>query len=447
MILALSLASQPVLGQPPAGFRSSADLTLSASDALHRFTLPLEAYRDARGDLADLRVLNGAGEQVPFALAGEEARPRLAAYVPLRAFPVFGVPGTTGIGDLDVSVRTRSDGTVISVQPRSGAAPGAGSGAARQPAAWLLDASAISSPVQALIVEWEPGPGTEVVRVDVEGSDDLRSWTSLTRAATLVRVEQGGEALSQPRVEIPARRVRYLRIAGESPAFRLRQVRAELVPEIPPVPREVRRVTGTAGPESGEYVFDLGARLPVESVRLLLPSGNTVAPVTILARQDDRDEWRRVITGSFYRLTRGGVEVESPTQEVDPLSARQWMVRVDARSGGIGSGMPSLEVSWRPAQVVFVARGEPPFRVAFGKSDAPRVALMVPAIIPGYEPDAEHRLPVAAVGEVTSVALKGDGWRRVFGEGGARRAALWAVLVTGVLVLGLMAWRLSRQMS
>jgi hypothetical protein len=441
---ALSLAgATSALAQAPAEFRSSAELTLSAADALHRFTLPLEAYRDARRDLGDLRVFNAKGEAVPFAIAGDEARPREAATsVTLRAFPVYGAPGATVAADLDVSVRTRSDGTVISVQPRSPA-----SGTARQPTAWLLDASALTSPLQALIVEWDSGPGTEVVHVNVSASDDLRSWQAIASHAALVRVEQGGQSLAQPRVEFPGRRARYLRISGETPAFRLRGARAEMAGDAPRVERALRTVTGVAGEGAGEYVFDLGARLPVEAVRVIFPSQNTVAPVTILSRDSDREEWQRVTAGTFYRLTRAGGEITSPAVDVASRADRYWLLRVDQRSGSIGSELPSVEVAWRPAQVVFVARGEPPFRVAFGSPDAPPAALAVANIMPGYSADAEHRLPVAEVGEVSSVALRGDGMRRLFGEDGGRRLALWSVLVVGVLLLGFMAWKLSRQMQ
>lgn len=428
--------------EPVAAFRSSAPLTLAAGDALHRFTLPLEAYRDTRRDLGDLRVLNGAGEAVPFALAADARPPRApAALTALRHFPVFAAPGGATPGDLDVSVRTRADGAVISVQPRTRPS------ATQRPAAWLLDASAVDAPVQALEVDWEDGPGSEVVQVSVSGSDDLRRWQSIVTHAALVRVEQGGQSLSQRRVEFGGRRVRYLRITSESPAFRLRGASAELVADAVPVRRELRQVVAVAGEAPGEYAFDLGARLPVEAVRVLLPSPNTVAPITLLSRDSGGDEWRHVSSATVYRLTREGTEVSSPSIDVGHRADRYWLVRVDERSGGIGAAPPSLEVAWRPAHVVFVARGEPPFRVVFGNPDVPRAALSLANVIPDYRADAEHRLPVAEVGGVTTVALRGDGLRQLFGEDRGRRLALWTVLLLGVVILGYMAAKLARQMA
>jgi hypothetical protein len=430
----------PSLAQDRPAFRSSAPLTVAADEALHRFALPLEAYRDARRDLGDLRVLNAAGEPVPFAIAGAEDRPPAPA--PVVALPVFPVStavvsGADGVG---VLVRTGRDGAVIAVEPR--ARP-----SASDPTTWLLDASKVGDPIQALVVEWDAGPGSEVVHVDLDESDDLRRWRRVIAGTALVRVSQGTEVLSQPRIEFSPRRARYLRLSAGAAGFRLRAARAETVAGAVEVPRESRRVAGRPGDAAGEFAFDLGASLPVESVRLRLAERNTIAPLTLLARDEASEDWQRVTVGTSYRLTRDGVEVESPATEVGRHVARHWLVRIDARAGSVGSEPPALEVGWRPAQVVFVARGEAPFRVAFGNPSVDRAALPLTSLMPGYAPRAEHALPVATVGEVTTAALPGDGWRGLLGEDGGRRLLLWGVLVLGVIVLGGMAWRLHRQVT
>ena len=77
-------------------FRSTASVTPAAGDPLQRLTLPFEVYRDAKPDLADLRLFNAKGEGLPIAFAGtpEPTRetPRTTA---LSMFPLYSRPPTT----------------------------------------------------------------------------------------------------------------------------------------------------------------------------------------------------------------------------------------------------------------------------------------------------------------------------------------------------------------
>jgi hypothetical protein len=284
------------------------------------------------------------------------------------------------------------------------------------------------------------------VRVSVEASDDLRSWRSVASRAALLRLEQGGQVLSQPRVEVGSLKAKYLRITGEPAAFALRSVKAQPGDVVSPIPRSVKRVVAANGLKPGEYVVDLGARLPVTALRVVPAEPNTIAPFTIETRDTPAPgPSRRVTSATFYRLTREGAELESPPLEITPAAGRYWVMHLDPRSPGIGAAMPSLEVQWRPAQLVFVARGPGPYSLAFGDAQAKRAFLAVNELIPGYERRAELKLPEAAVGPVATRAE--DPLRRMLGDVSPRKVALWAVLVLAVAALAFMAWRLRGQMK
>jgi len=422
-----------------AEFRSNAPLILSGGDSLQRVALPFEVYRDSRPDLADIRIVNAQGEAVPMAWAGEpdvqREAPRL---IELPIFPVAKRQPGTAMTFTDVTVRA-SDGMLVSIRSK---------GAAAKPApaatmAYLLDASQVQVPVRALVVEWKAAPGTQVVPLRVESSDDLISW-SLAGRAPVVKVESPGrEALKQPRVELSPRKAKYFRVTWEGPDFALESVRAELEHALKPPTRALRVVAGTPGPQPGEFVFDLGARLPVEAVRIVPADTNAVLSTTVLARDNEASDWRPVLAAPFYRLTREGREEQSSPVEVNRRAARYWMVK---NAAGSSAGMPSMEVHWKPAQLVFVARGDAPFSLAFGKPEATNAALPVSTLIPRYERLAELRLPVATLGEVQS-GPPPTRWERLAGQVNTRRVVLWAFLLAGVAALGFMAWRLRRQMG
>jgi hypothetical protein len=198
------------------------------TDAFHRLTLPIEVYRDARPDLGDVGVLNGRGEAVPFAFAPEpEPVKEKPTSAPLPQFAITSRPSAATVtGRVEVSVSTRADGTLVSVQERT-----TGKGAVPRPVAYVLDASQIKTPVGKLRFDWEAAPGAEIVKVTIEGSDDLREWRTLATRAPLVRLEQAGQTLAQTVVDLRGSNAKYYRITWDSAPFVLKSVVAESVPQ------------------------------------------------------------------------------------------------------------------------------------------------------------------------------------------------------------------------
>jgi hypothetical protein len=123
-------------------------------------------------------------------------------------------------------------------------------------------------------------------------------------------------------------------------------------------------------------------------------------------------------------------------------AARYWIVRTDPDKGGFGGAAPELEVQWRAAQLVFVARGEEPFTLAFGNPQARSALLPVASVIPAYEPHAEMALPEAVAGKLERTTTMQDQWPAFMQDVPPRKLALWAVLIGAVALLAFMAWRL-----
>jgi len=457
------------LAESLSDYVASATVTVAGGEGLHRLEVPFEVHRVAKADLSDLRMFNARGDALPFAFAGIPAEaPATRELVSLPLFPVHRyeraasrVGSTTVSAGDDVSLDVRADknGTLISLRTKPKAEGKTPAAVAAAPAvvSWVADASATTQPVGAAVIDWTPGPGTEIVRVSLEASDDLKSWQPLA-SGSVVALEQEGRKLSQPRLEFPARKVKYVRATSSTPGFVLGGLRIEQQSQVPSAEAAVHAVTvgGRAGARPGEYIYDLQAAIPVSRVQLLLGETNAVAPAAIYAGNDgakDSKTWRQVGGATFYRLSRGGTEVRSPPLAIPATPARYWMVRVDPKAG-TPADAPRLEVAYRPRQVVFASRGEGPYQLAFGRDDAKRADLQLETLIPGYERGGEFKLPAAQIGaigengppEQKSLSVASVSRAMMGGEGG-RKVVLWIVLVGAVLMLGFMAWRLSREVK
>lgn len=453
------LAALLLLALPPAllaqslqEFARNLVLKVDGKDALYEVELPAEAYESAlRADLGDLRVFNGAGEVVPHAFrprVTETTEKRQAAATSLALFPLYG-DVAKGVEGSDFRFEKSGDRIVVELKSHAGqAAP------ERKLIGYVADAAAIDKPVRALAFALPAGGKEVLARVRIEASDDLARW-SLVHDAQIVRLESGGQRLEQLRAEFPARRAKYLRVSwpGQKAPLELAGIAAEPGESAVTVeaPRHWKQVPGAGVKDKpGEYEFDLGGQFPIDRVRFALPQQNTVAQVETLVRARPADPWRSVGASVAYRLNRDGTELTSPDIAVATVTERYWLLRVDQRGGGLGSGQPLLNAGWVPHRLVFVARGEGPFRLAVGNRDAKPAGYAIETLVPGYKGDAALVVKRAAIDGVAPplavppAQVRQQSWQDV---GDWKRWVLWGSLVLGVALLGVLAVRLSRQMA
>lgn len=417
----------------------------------YRVPLPAAVYASAgRRDLGDLRVLNARGEAVPYAfLPRGPASPPPVLTATARLFPVYGREAQS-IEGVKLDVVRGKTGTVIRLA-EGAKTPRAG----RKLLGYLVEVGKDEKPIEAIVFEWRTANGFNGA-AKVEWSDDLSRWYTLVHDAPILALEHAGERLERRRVELRGRKAQYLRVsfARVPEDFELRGVRLERQGERAEPERDWRRLAAAEASKAGEYRFDAGGRFPVDRVRFHLPQQNTVARVQLFTRDRDEQPWRALAVATVYRLQRDGATVNSSDVRVPSGADRQWLVRVDPRGGGLGAGGVALELGWIPDELVFAARGEAPFILAFGDSRARPEALPVASVVPGYKSDAELAAQRATIGEVTlarpSKGFLSDpgGWiRAAFETGDARTWLLWLVLGAGVLAVAWMALRLLRDLG
>jgi hypothetical protein len=457
VIIFLTSTSLALAADKPANFAYGLPLEADGKDALYEVLLPAAVYRGVfRADLGDVRVFNGAGEVVPHAWRPRRtSETETAKPVALTLFPLKAEEGTS-VDAISVRVR-RGPGGRSSVDVTTSAG-GPRKGGPKRTVGYLVDLTALDRALRAIELDWQPLPDGFAGRLRVDASDDLASWRTLVAAAPLVSLEMAGQKLQQKRIELPPLKANYLRLswAQRDGAPELASASGEPVGKIVEAPREWTQAEPAKGGKPGEYLFDLRGRHPVDRVRLQLPDANTVVQVELLARDRAEQPWRPVARGVAYRLRRDAGEIASPDFAVGATTDRYWLLRVDQRGGGVGSGTPKLEAGWVPHGLVFAARGEPPFQVAYGNRDAKPASFAITSLVPGYSDSAAPRFRAAKAGAQQTINVAGaktleqkelGGEARLKEQVDWKRWSLWGALGFGVLVLGVMAWRLMQQMS
>jgi len=430
----------------PRDFAFAAPLTTDGDSAFFDVQVPAAVYAGVtRGDLGDLRVFNGDGALVPYAMVPRvaplrEARPK----VTLPMFPLRVAAPVTDASALALSVQRAPSGALtINLNTRDGK-PADGD----RLIGYIVDLAALNSqPLALLSLQWTTLPRGMGMRVRVDASDDLIAWRTLVSDAPLIDLEADGRRLQRNSFDLPSAPARYLRLTwpADQPPLALIGVSGQLADRVVAAP--LSRAEATAVPvaeHEGDYEFDLAGLYPVERIELVLPELNTVVPAVVSARNGVQDPWHVMASDVVYRLRQGDTDVSSPAIVIAPTAARYWRVHVDPATGGLGAGVPKIRAGWLPQHVVFAARGSAPFMLAYGSATVLPSALAVRTLVPGYDTANAPAIGIAVAQPAQAVAGNAS---RLIPAVDWKRWVLWLTLLLGVAVLGTMAWRLSREMQ
>jgi hypothetical protein len=309
--------------------------------------------------------------------------------------------------------------------------------------AYVLDGRALNGSISALQIGWPDDAPQFAGRIKIEASDDLGTWQTLVDSAPIANLHAGASKLIERRVETRHMRSKFWRLSwvGERAPFEITSVVAELAGNREEIGRPSLSVEGVpvAG-RPGELEFDLGARMPVDRVNLELPELNSVVEVQLLSRDTPKASWVPAIRSGFYRLKSANAELVNGDVAIAPTSGRYWLARMDAGGNGLGSGKPKLRVAWAPHEIVFLARGEGPFTLAFGNASATTSTGRIPALPQGahvLHAPLEEREVLGGASRLQPAASAVPG----------KSTILWGVLGLAVALLAYMAYRLARDLK
>ncbi len=465
LFCAVAVLAGPANAAEPA-YRYSAPITVQQPAAFVLLPLPASAYgRSLRPGLQDLRIVDAHGARVPFALLA--ARPnqaqedieqqREAVLYPLPPKPAT---GTAWPAPVEVLVQ----GERISVKRLGNATAGDTSAGAP---GWLIDLGerrredlptrpSMQTPTQTLRLSWS-GPAEFSAAFDFETSADLRNWRAGGSGQLIALASAGATTrpLTQASVVLPAGAARFVRLlwldAAAAPLLTgARLVTTQQRSVALDAPSELQffaspEPVGKAAPDETArraLHFDLGGALPLVQLDLLLAPGTHVAPVRIQGRTHIDEPWHELAQSVFYRLERGAVVSASPPLALQ-TTARYLRLVPDERAAPLDPGQTRLAVRAQLARLVFANQGQAPFTLLAGAGDAPPSALPATTLVPALDDERPHfgRADLGAWSEIAGVARRAEADQHL---AALRPWALWAVLLAGVLGLGLMVWRLLR---
>lgn len=428
----------------PDDFAHGLRIETDGNHAIYRVELPESVYQGVtRADLADMRVFNADHDPVPHSLHNvADVEHVVATEQPLPIFPLETVERATGAVTA-LHITTSADGAVVQLDsaPRQDAE--------RYISHYLVDASQWETGINRLNFDWSGDQDNFVTEISIARSTDLTHWTPVQAKTNLLRLNYQGHRLEQTGVDLSVPPKQYLRISW--PAGRdgvsLTGVSAHSSSRSSTTSRNWRthgfRKVGDA---PLAYEFNRTELTPVDRINLQLPQSNTLFDARLLSRASTQQPWRLRHQGMFYRLQVGEHELTHNDIGIDTTQDGQWRLEILSAASGLGDIGPALLLGARNQQLHFLARGAPPYTLAFGSATAEPAPSPMDALLTDIQNSSQPVL-IGAAYFTHPVDLGGEArkippppplpWRQWL---------LWAILILGILGLAFMALRLLRQM-
>ncbi|WP_173062448.1 DUF3999 family protein [Sulfurimicrobium lacus] len=364
----------------------------SAPSAWQSAMLPAEIYGPAQNGLADLRVIDRDGKEVPYLLHAQQEQCRRA----WRNAPVSDtgfIPGQYSQAVID----TGPDG-------------------------------APHNAVQLTLEQKDFFTWTEI-----SASDDRLNWRIVREKAPLFRFEQEGMTNGQV-LTYPSTRSRWLRLRFLQGEKALQASTARITEETRTAARRVPLPASfnlAARQPEGETLLeaDLGkTRPPVSAIRFETSQAEFHRRVTVSA-SDDGKTWRNAGQGHIYRYADEGkqrIELEVVFPEIH---ARLWRVALLNRNDPALPGL-RLEMRGVPRQVAFKREAEQDYRLLYGNARAAAPSYELAQLV---RSEPWQTAPAALLGpqQDNGAYVSGDAWSE------RHPWLLWTALLVAV---GGLAW-------
>ena len=373
-------------------------LAPQAESGLVRVALPLAVHGQSQARLADLRVMDEEGREVPYVLHARLGR-KTSEWRDVGFSEVGFVPG-------------RYTGMVVD----------AGKGDALHNA-----------------VEIRTDKKDFMVWVEVAASDDAENWRIVRARAPIYRFEKDGltgvQVVSYPETRSRRLRVRILEGEEQFPIHGFR-VGLEVVEEAERNALPVSLELNAAGPsKESRWQADPGAaHVPVSAVWVAAtqPEFHRAARVSV---SEDGKSWRHVGRGAFYRYReshrdepRSSLHLEFPE-----VRGRHWRVTVFNRNDPPIEGL-RVELGGTPRYVVFRADAGQSYHLLYGNSRTAAPEYELARLTPREDLETA---PTGSLGEAegNSAYISPEPWSE------RHSFVLWIGLGLAVVVLGGLALR------
>ncbi|EKL3976683.1 DUF3999 domain-containing protein [Morganella morganii subsp. morganii] len=437
-------------------FNQGAELQLRAENApFYRLTVPDNVWlNSAWPDLRDIRIFDSSGTPVPMSLTAAKQVQDESARVRFVIYPLS--QSRTEEQDGNRKIRLKADnGTELTIYNDS-----ADSLARPSTATYLLvpdNKQQLPLPLREVTLNWPQQTGNMQAKASLFSSDDKQNWSPVILDVPLMDLKSGEDTLLAQQIKIPGyisgdeSRAKYwlLSVTGDNNQAPPQITTAEGMSSRTVERREVNRFDFVPAEDTdGSMIYSLPNTQSLSRLDFHIDRENTVLPVRIEYRSGTEGNWLPLDNKVLYSLVSDDAENRNSNIRLNDLPVRQ--VRLTAINSSWRETPPKVTGVKYAQYLTFNAQGSAPYLLVWGAHDASAAFLPLSQLLPGNNLNNQDAIPRADVSEKV-VTLGGEA--KLLPEPEApppfawKTWLLWGVLVAGVVILGLFAVRLLKEMK
>ena len=410
-----------------------------AETSLRQVILPLTIYKNMqRRDYGDLRVFSAEGQVVPHQFK-QTAREQKTEEAGLVFYP-FSKEQAANPANIRVIIDQKSGQQHLDINQQISD----GKPAKNNEFQYIIENPDRKLSLCKLKLDWEQSKPSMILPLSLESSDNLRGWTSLGHSLNVSSLSYSGAQLTHKEVEFSCTRQKYLRLTW------LKQEQQA----------HLKKISGVYTQDSeqaiqwksfGKPVYDKNQNWLFESdviaalsyMEFAAPQDGLLYKGVLYSRNDKDAPWKFRKNIIQYRLNIGDAKLQSDAFSFRPNSDRYWKLELTDESGFTADQLPEIRAGWKQEQLVFLAQGTAPFRLAYGNPNIKPVNNTgLTQLVRSFE-DTGAIPDTVTVGQPQQIRdmpgiEKKIPWKKI---------GLWALLLIGTAVLAYMALSLYRQMD
>ncbi len=433
-------ADQPT----PMDFAFGIDLDVKEPGTVFKLQLPKEMYQNlCRKDFGDIRVFNSEGRIVPHTLK----RPEIKSLERLKSekltfFPVFKCQ-LKNTDTLSLYIKTNTNGSIINFNTLEPGNPD------RKLSFFLIDLTRLEQAPAQLEFIWADGLPPFSVKTHLEFSNNLTDWVAINTDTALASLTFSNHSLVKNKISLPGKKIKYLRMTwpldSDPMGQKIKEIHALFFN------KEKKDLTQwysiepvNYNPDTSTLEYRIDGYFPLKWVSVELSGQNRTVKGVLQSRPDTDSKWKTRYKGLFYNITLDGIDFSNPPVRIENGKAPYWKFIIDEKQSQIDTPLPRLKLGWVPHDLYFLNQGHGPFTLAYGNYDMPVAENLIDPLLSNFDKHRQAKM-IKTIQPGTPYILAGKKVRKK--PFPWQKYSLWAILILGVVILGTMAVRLSKQIN